>query len=421
MLAIKETNTKQIDTIVEQQMHANNDIMKPHLYQNGKVTPVILDCTIHDVIEYWNEDARLREGFETNYDEKMITVPNFFIKINGEFESLKDRKKLNKVLKKNSLCYNSLSFTDKHFNGRKKEIKKFNKLMKEKLDISVSLLTETLSNDNLINSIASTLNVYQANYILDRLNYFIKYYYKDKKEDDLLLFLNNVIFMNKKIAKLLQGWDYPYAVPKIVFFDKYNDSSADTLDYMMIHFLNFLGIDIAVVSPSGRGSIETYNNRLKDTMVSITLDKIREPRINHKKTLTYITITVAAIGLLTGLSFGIFSSESKIKEEQEIEIIKEDNENNELSDSLNNNSIQENESSESLSKISQSIPKVFSGITTIGVSIGIIMSIIGFVSKILNPENESSHELIVLGLLLSIIITIMHPLINIMLEMLDSI
>ena len=30
--------------------------------------------------------------------------------------------------------------------------------------------------------------------------------------------------MDNKIVKLLQEWDYPYQVPKIVFYDKYKNN-----------------------------------------------------------------------------------------------------------------------------------------------------------------------------------------------------
>ena len=106
MLSIK-TNTKQIDLSIEKNLHNNNDIMKPYMFQDGKVVPVILDGTIYDVLEYWNEDARVREGFQTEYETKTVYVPNFFVKINGEFESRKERKKLKKTFNKNSLIINS--------------------------------------------------------------------------------------------------------------------------------------------------------------------------------------------------------------------------------------------------------------------------------------------------------------------------
>ena len=275
MLSIK-TNTKQIDLSIEKNLHNNNDIMKPYMFQDGKVVPVILDGTIYDVLEYWNEDARVREGFQTEYDTKTVYVPNFFIKINGEFDSWSERRRLKKILKKESLCINSLEFAKVNLDSKYSEIKKLKKILSENYIISVSTLKNIMSVKELDDSIVNTLSSYQANYILDRLNFFMTAYMHRYKNDTALIlkFIYNVVFLDKKIVEELQGWDYPYEVPKIVFFDKSNRPGDGALDYLFMHFLNFIGMDIAIVSPSGRASIEAFDFPLKDSVICVTLDNI---------------------------------------------------------------------------------------------------------------------------------------------------
>ena len=107
--------------------------------------------------------------------------------------------------------------------------------------------------------------------------------------------LYNVIFMDNKIVKLLQEWDYPYQVPKIVFYDKYKNSKENSVDYIMMHFLNYLGMDIAVISPSGRASIESFGFKLKDTVIPITLDKLTQLKTNPKKKLKIAGITAGIL------------------------------------------------------------------------------------------------------------------------------
>lgn len=276
MLSIK-TNTKQIDMAIEKNLHDNNDIMKPYMFKDGKVIPIILDGTIYDVLQYWNEDARVREGFQTEYDSKTVYVPNFFIKINGEFDSWGDRMRLKKILKKESLCIGSLEFAKVNLDSRYSEIKKLKKILSDNYIISVSILKNIMSNKELEDSIATSLSAHQADYILDKLNFFINaYMHKFRNDTSLLLkFIYNVIFMDKKIAEKLRSWDYPYSVPKIVFFDNDRSPRESEIDYLFMHFLNYIGMDIAIVSPSARASIESFDFALKSSLISVTLDKIK--------------------------------------------------------------------------------------------------------------------------------------------------
>ena len=390
MLAVKETNTKQIDLSIEKNLHNNNDIMKPHMFQRGKVVPVILDGTIYDILEYWNEDARVREGFQTEYDTKTVYVPNFFVKINGEFESRKERKKLKKTFNKNSLIINSLEFTSKNLHGKSREIKKINKIFKEKYDISIETIKEEISSEDLENSIINTLNIYQANYVINKLSYFIRLYMDNYINDDNIMsyLLYNVMFMDDKIVKLLQEWDYPYQVPKIVFYDKYKNSKENSVDYIMMHFLNYLGMDIAVISPSGRASIESFGFKLKDTVIPITLDKLTQLKTNPKKKLKITGITagilvsctaVVGVGILVSKGIDKIQKDNtvvvEVKPDEEVNPIVPEPQQPEVSDDKSTDSAFK-ELSENTTSLIDLMSIFMIGVASCGMAYGLLIRLI---------------------------------------------
>jgi hypothetical protein len=328
-MLIKETYTKQADLAIEKTLHDNNDIMKPHMFKDGNVVPIILKGTIHDVKRYWNEDARVREGFQTDYDTKTVYVPNFFVKIDGIMDSWFENRKLLKILKEDSLCINNLAFAKRSLFGKKEELKKIRKLLESYRPFGVESLKEVLEEDEIKGSIIQNLNMSQANYIFQKLNSFINIYVDQKTFDTkiLLQFICNVVYMDDSIINELQNWDYPYRVPKIVFFDKYKDSDESELDYLLIHFLNYIGMDIAIVSPSGRGSIETSKCSLGSSLNTIMLDKFKKAESTPEKHpeilivlgmfIVLISVIVGGIYLFSNFNFDIFSNDTIVEVPQE--------------------------------------------------------------------------------------------------------
>jgi hypothetical protein len=284
IMLIKETYTKQADLAIEKTLHNNNDIMKPHMFRDGNIVPIILKGTIHDIRAYWNEDARVREGFQTDYDTKTVYIPNFFIKIDGVLDSWFENRKLLKLLKQDSLCINNLAFAKRSLFGKKDELKKIRRLLESYKPFGVESLREILDENEIKDSIIQNLNISQANYIFQKLNSFINIYINKYYDTKILLqFICNVVYMDDEIVNELQNWDYPYRVPKIVFFDKHKDSDESELDYLLIHFFNYIGMDVAIISPSGRGSIETSKCNLGTSLNKIMLDKFKKSETTSKK------------------------------------------------------------------------------------------------------------------------------------------
>ena len=76
---VVKTLTKQIQNEVHEELFVNTGIFKPWQFRSGFTKSVLLDTILEDIYIYYNEPAKLREGFEVN--EKIVKVPCFFKKI----------------------------------------------------------------------------------------------------------------------------------------------------------------------------------------------------------------------------------------------------------------------------------------------------------------------------------------------------
>jgi hypothetical protein len=61
--------------------------------------------------------------------------------------------------------------------------------------------------------------------------------------------------MDKEIIKLLQRFDYPFFVPKVLIYHS-DDKAFSIEDYVTIALLNAVGLDIVILSPTGYNNIE---------------------------------------------------------------------------------------------------------------------------------------------------------------------
>ena len=53
----------------------------PWQYQNLNLVSINYEAILEDILTYWNQDARFREGFKVEGNN--IYIPNFFEKVNG--------------------------------------------------------------------------------------------------------------------------------------------------------------------------------------------------------------------------------------------------------------------------------------------------------------------------------------------------
>ncbi len=90
-----ETITKQIQKEIHEELFVNTGMFKPWQFRNGFTKSVLLDTIVEDIEIYFNEPAKLRDGFDV--DGNIVKVPTFFYKIDGAYA---DRSKYVKLVSK---------------------------------------------------------------------------------------------------------------------------------------------------------------------------------------------------------------------------------------------------------------------------------------------------------------------------------
>ena len=163
----KLTIGKQLQNEVEDALYDEN-ILKHWSLREYNINPIYLNATLEDVKNYWNEEVRFREGFEIDKENKIVKIPNFYIKIDGVY---KDRKKyisLLNDLSKGVIFHNTPIeiftnvFKCTTFEENNEFKKVLNKVKKDK-----PLTLENLKSISFPNNKLLELNSYILNYLIN--------------------------------------------------------------------------------------------------------------------------------------------------------------------------------------------------------------------------------------------------------------
>ncbi len=249
-----ETITKQIQNEIHEELFVNTGMFKPWQFRDGYTKSVLLDTILEDIYIYYNEPSKLREGFEV--DNKLVKVPCFFKKIDGEHQDIAEYQKLVRycIQSQNTLFFNNTNISK---------------------DIGLSdnmyqLMFCQLSDGTFDIDEIKKLDVYKfrkystqtQNFLLNKFNEAIKrkdlYTYELDKEQCLKL-LVLVLNLNEDIVRLVDNFDFVDKVPKIVIYLNKEDDISDNMK-LLLGYIHNIGIDIIIFNPSGLCNISNIIN-----------------------------------------------------------------------------------------------------------------------------------------------------------------
>ncbi len=234
-----------------QQMIYSEDtgLFKPWQFEEYQTQPVTLRTTYDELKILWSEEARIRPEFKVV--NGTVYVPNLFAKVSGTHEDIslywQDYKLLTGA--PNTHVITQVPFTKINYSKRDLYASAFlfnsdGLLNKEKLMQSnfyqLAYLRNSLQ-DFIINKIQELI----------KINPFIG---ATDKELPLKI-LMTVLTMDEKILRLMETFDYPKTVPKLVIYDSTKEVFS-TEDAIMIAFLNIVGLDVAIFTPTNYKNIE---------------------------------------------------------------------------------------------------------------------------------------------------------------------
>lgn len=272
-----QSTTKIYENQIEQEFFTNTGIYKPWQFKEYDTVSMFLNSSLIDIETKLNEPAKVREGFEIK--DKKVYIPTFFHVIDGVYE---DKDKYSELVKKCSLIPNTLLIKD---TGRQ--------FLPVNLDINdaYKIMFYQLSDGSFDMEGIKKLPFYPLscyslttqNLLLSKINELIRdktlFSLNVSKEEVLqtVLFLLNI---NKAFVRLINNFDFPGDVPKIVVFLE-NEQILSNEMIILLAFLNKIGLDIIIFNPAGLFSIdgvinrERFNvSRLDTTQYDCTYDNI---------------------------------------------------------------------------------------------------------------------------------------------------
>ena len=250
-----ETLTKQIQSEVHEELFVNTGIFKPWQFRSGFTKSVLLDTILEDIYIYYNEPAKLREGFEVNGN--IVKVPCFFKKIDGQHLDILEYQKIVKYCTESS---NTLFFNYPNFSNEVNISGDMFKLMFCQLSDGTFDIEEIKKLD--IYKFKKYSNETQ-NFLLNKFNEVIKrqdLYVQKFDTQDCLNLLVLVLNLNENIVRLVDNFDFVDRVPKIVIYLNKEDNLSHNMK-LLLGYLHNIGMDIIIFNPSGLCNIsDTINN-----------------------------------------------------------------------------------------------------------------------------------------------------------------
>lgn len=282
LLVRQETVALKASRELSNKLYTDDDgFYKPWQFEEYKTHPATLKTTFYELKLLWTEHSSLRTGFKI--ENSTVYIPNLFSKISGVHSDLNLYWKDFFTLKssENTLFIPEIPFTN---------------VISSKTDLYS--LAFVLDKDGFIDKQKllthscysfSYLKTSLQNTILEKINFLMKTDMLKKviNKDFKLKILMTILNIDKSILQLLQQYDYPSKIPKLLIYDN-NESIFSDEDSIMLCFLNLFGLDIAILTPTGYNNIEGKINekfydihRLEEVNFNLPL-----PNFNDEKKYT---------------------------------------------------------------------------------------------------------------------------------------
>lgn len=228
---------------------------RPWQFADYKVQAVTLNTTYEEIYIWMKEKAHIREGFKVK--GTTVSIPNMFSKVCGTHEDVDTYfQEINQVLtQKFTKFYNELPIMDVvHL-----EYGKFNQVYPNSVFAEFNIQEMINSSWWKYKELRTGLQRNMAEKIKELcLNPVIINVEQEDLRDFQVDIFSVLINLDGEILELLQAYDYPEEVPKIVVYNNEENGNLSFEDCIMLAFMNSMGVDIIIYNPSGYNDIENY-------------------------------------------------------------------------------------------------------------------------------------------------------------------
>lgn len=228
---------------------------RPWQFEDYDVEAVTLNTTYEEIYIWIKEKASIREGFSVK--GSTVVIPNIFSKICGIHGNIDLYwKEINGVItQKFTKFYNELPIMDVvHL-----EYGKFDQIYPNNAFSKFNVTEMINSSWWKYKELRSGLQKNMAEKIKDLcLNPIMINVEKEELRDLQVDVFSVLINLDTAILELLQAYDYPEDVPKIVIYNNEENGNLSFEDCIMLTFMDYMGIDIIIYNPSGYNDIENF-------------------------------------------------------------------------------------------------------------------------------------------------------------------
>lgn len=248
------------------------------MYRNRQFTkavPVVLQNTYEEIGILWDQEAKYRPNFEVFEDKVM--VPVIFSKVMGVPGNVSEYwEDVAKLCTEQTFVIHELPYLGNNPNPWKEKTHLFlqgGRLMREKVknhpDYPYTFIREPMQD-----------------YMLEKLQELI-----DEKiiegtgvDGTENLIVSTVLYMDKAILRLIQGYDFTKDIPKILLIHT-KESNCTKEDSILLAYLSLIGFDIAMYVPTGYTGVERFYTKRIVTEHQIGEYKydLRVPNLNSVK------------------------------------------------------------------------------------------------------------------------------------------
>lgn len=224
-------------------------LFKPWQFESYSTHPITLKTTFDELIILWTEPAKLRPEFKVQ--NKKVYVPNIFAKVNGVCEDLNSYWLDLKVLSSAS-------------NTRLLEDVPFTKIIytKQELYQTGYLLNEQGLFDEM-KVVESPF--YRFGYLKGHLQHFLIVKINELITSGMFLatidkkfklkIIMTILTMDDSLIKLIEVFDYPQEVPKVIVYDNEKATFSEN-DAILLAYFNLIGLDVIIFTPTNYKTIE---------------------------------------------------------------------------------------------------------------------------------------------------------------------
>ncbi len=261
------------------------------LYKNRQFAfadTMTLHTTYDEIFILWECQAVFRQGFSV--EKETITLPMLFVNIAGvEEENIKNYwKKIDSLVVANTHVINKTKpFTHKNTGGIQTFVDAINYLTYGWLK------NGRLQRNKIIQHTSyryGYLNVDIQNRIFDKLQLLLDgNLIRKTKQNNEMKVIAAVLQLDASILTLLQKFDFTKDIPKLIYVN--TSKNAYTFEEAVrLVFLNLMGFDIALVTPTGYKTVEDFYNyhivnqyHVGEYMENLTMPKWITSNLSSKK------------------------------------------------------------------------------------------------------------------------------------------